>query len=282
MVFVRLTNMLETMNKQQIKFVNKMWKYDLLHETDLRFSSPKLYVNLCDDGVYFLPLESGLEEVFDPLLTTLSLVALSSPNTIRVNTTFIMTLPDPPVPLAQSPKFEEGKTLGISASVDEDDTCYELDAAFIEVHDFDGTLVGRSYVDVVVIISATPDIVDNIYPEHLETFHTFLSCSLPSPPFECCNMLSVDYHDMLKGNVVGCVESLGIFRGYDPFLDPYNLYLENMSAKITTTTAFDYPTDFFEVVDKFRRALTIISGFIFWYSYSHSSELHGHIFEKLM
>ena len=76
-------------------------------------------------------------------------------------------------------------------------------------------------------------------------------------------MLYINYHNMLEENVVDCVESLGTIRGYDSSLDPYSLYLENMSAKITTTTAFDNSTDFFKAFDKFRRALIIISGFMF-------------------
>jgi len=47
--FVRLSSMIETMNEQQVEF--KMREYDLLHETGLRFSSTRLDVYLCDDGV---------------------------------------------------------------------------------------------------------------------------------------------------------------------------------------------------------------------------------------
>jgi len=88
--------MIDTMNEQQIKFANKMRKYDLSHETDLRFSSPRLDVNMCDDGMSFSPLESGLEEALDPPLTTLLTVASSFPNTLRDNTAFIMTLLNTP------------------------------------------------------------------------------------------------------------------------------------------------------------------------------------------
>jgi len=84
--------MIEKINEHQIEFVNKMREYDLSHETDLRFSSLRLDVNFCDDGVSFPPLESGLKEVLDPPLTTLSFVAPCS----------------------------------FSASVDEDDLCCEL------------------------------------------------------------------------------------------------------------------------------------------------------------
>jgi len=59
--FNRLSSMIETINEQQIEFVKKMWEYDLSHETDLRFSSPRLDVNFCDDSGSFHPLESGLE-----------------------------------------------------------------------------------------------------------------------------------------------------------------------------------------------------------------------------
>jgi len=77
-----------------------MREFDLSHETDLRFSSPKLDVCLCDDGVSFSRLESGLEVVLDPSLITLPLLAPFSPSTHRDNTTFNMLLPDPPFPLA--------------------------------------------------------------------------------------------------------------------------------------------------------------------------------------
>jgi len=43
-----------------------------------------------------------------------------------------MTLSDPSFPFAQLMEFKLGETFGISASVDEDDTCYELDDAFIK------------------------------------------------------------------------------------------------------------------------------------------------------
>jgi len=77
-----------------------MQEFDLSHKTDLRFNSPELDVCLCDDGASFSPLESGLEVVLDPHLLTPSLVAPSSPSTLRDNTTFNMTLLDPPLPLA--------------------------------------------------------------------------------------------------------------------------------------------------------------------------------------
>ena len=42
--FARLSSIIEAMNKQQAEFDSKMREYDLSHETDFRFSSPKLDV----------------------------------------------------------------------------------------------------------------------------------------------------------------------------------------------------------------------------------------------
>ena len=41
------------------------------------------------------------------------------------------------------------------------------DHGFIEVHDFDATLEGRLYVDAEVIVTTSPDVVENIPPAHL-------------------------------------------------------------------------------------------------------------------
>jgi len=70
--------MIETMAKQQAEFENKMREFNLLHKIDLRFSSPKLDVCLCDDGASFTPLKFGLEAVLEPSLTTQPLVARPS------------------------------------------------------------------------------------------------------------------------------------------------------------------------------------------------------------
>jgi len=85
-------------------------------------------------------------------------------------------------------EYEVGDTLGVSASVGGDDTCYESNNAFIEVYDFDATLVGRSYEDVVVTVPASPDMVDNISPNPLDAFHASSLCPLPSPSLECYNI----------------------------------------------------------------------------------------------
>jgi len=87
---------------------------------------------------------------------------------------------------------------------------------------------------------------------------------------------------MLEGKEVDYIESLRTFRGYDPLLDPYHLYLGNMPAKIILLTAFDHCKDFSKAFAKFKRALTIVLEFIFKCSYSHSSELYARVFDKLV
>jgi len=192
--------MIETMNKQQVEFaefVNELWEYDLSPETDLSSSASRLDVNLCDDGGSFPPLDSGLEGVLDPPLTTLLTVAPSFPNTLWGSTAFIMTFPDTPSPFVQSTEFEVGETLGVSASVDEDDTWSESDSVSIKVHDFYGTPTGTSCVDVVVAGPTSPDFIDNISPNSLDTFHASSSCSQPSPSPKCYDMSLIDPYVIL-------------------------------------------------------------------------------------
>ena len=92
----------------------------------------------------------------------------------------------------------------------------------------------------------------------------------------------VDFHDMPPGDVSDCMDSLGTFRGYDPSLDPYSLYLESMPLKTTFVTAFPSFTDFSKAFDTFVRALVIISAFLFKCSYLHTSEFHAQVFDKLL
>jgi len=48
--------MIDTLNKQQIEFANYMQEYDLSHDIDLRFSSPKLMLHGMLDGSITSPL----------------------------------------------------------------------------------------------------------------------------------------------------------------------------------------------------------------------------------
>ena len=87
---------------------------------------------------------------------------------------------------------------------------------------------------------------------------------------------------MPQGDVSDCMESLGTFRGYDPSLDPYSLYLECMPLKTMFVTAFTCFTDFSKAFDKFMEALVIIPTFLFKCSYLHSSEFHAQVFDRLL
>jgi len=98
--------MIETMNEQQVNLANCLREYDLSHTTNLRVNFSKLHVKLCDDGASSLTLESGLDEVLGPSLTTLPLLAPSLPSIFRDYTPLCTTYPNPPFPLAQSMEFE--------------------------------------------------------------------------------------------------------------------------------------------------------------------------------
>lgn len=104
----------------------------------------------------------------------------------------------------------------------------------------------------------------------------------PSPSPQYCDLSPIDSLAVLKGNVVDCFESLGAFRGYDPSLDPYSLYLEDMPGKILFLIAVNHSTDFSKAFDKFRRTLTITPIFMLGCSYLHSSELQAQVFDKLL
>jgi len=247
-VFSRLSSMIEIINEQHIEIVNRMREYNLSRETDLRFSSARLDAKFCDDGASFPPLESELEEVLDPSPTTLSFVAPSS----------------------------------FSVSVNKDDLCYELNDFSTQVPDCHETSLESSCVDVVVVEPTTPDVIAHVSPDHVDLPHVFPLPSLPSPFLECRSLIAIDFHDALKEKVSDCMDSPGTFRGYDTSLDPYSLYRGSMPAKIMLTIVFRFFTDFSKAFDKFKRALTIISAFLFKCSYLHRSELHAQMFDKLL
>jgi len=221
--------MIETTNEQQIQFTNFIQEHELSYETDLRFSSFIPNVDLCDNGASFLTLEFEPDEVLDPLLTTLPLVAPSLTRTSRDNNAFVMTFSDPPFLLAQSIEFEVTETLGIIVSDDEDDTCCYLGDNFIEMHGRDETVTRRSYVDVVVTVSSGPDLINHAPSNPLDIPRVVPPCSPPSPSPECHSMLPIYYQDILEGNVVDCVESLGIFRGFVSFLNLHYLQKKRLA-----------------------------------------------------
>ena len=145
----------------------------------VRFSSPRLDVNFCDDGASFPHLESGLEEVLNPPPTTLPFVAPSS----------------------------------FSISVDEDDLCFELGIVSTLVPDCRETSLGSSCVDVVVVEPTSRDFIAYVSPGPIDLFPISPLSSPPSPSLECPNLSVIDYHDVLQGKVFNCIGSLGTFEG---------------------------------------------------------------------
>jgi len=57
--FATLTSRIEIMTEQQNEFANYMQKHHQPLESNLKFTSLRLDVNLCDDGASLLRLESG-------------------------------------------------------------------------------------------------------------------------------------------------------------------------------------------------------------------------------
>ena len=70
-------------------------------------------------------------------------------------------------------------------------------------------------------------------------------------------------------------ESLGDLRGYNPSLDPYCAYLEDMPRKIEWTTFFDYYFDFSMAFDKFKITLTLFATSLLVFSYLHPFAHNG-------
>ena len=107
--FVRLNNMIETMNEQNVMFQNYLRENHLSNETELSLSSARPKVSLCDDNELSFPLEFNfvvdmalidLEKVIDAPLISLLLVAPSSVNTPRDIVEGVLTLPNSLIPLA--------------------------------------------------------------------------------------------------------------------------------------------------------------------------------------
>jgi len=88
--YARFNAIIEKMNELHEHFVSEMREFGLLHETNPSPPIPRLESGLYDDYEFFPPLESNvvddalltnLEEVFDPPLTSLPLVAPSFSST---------------------------------------------------------------------------------------------------------------------------------------------------------------------------------------------------------
>jgi len=77
-------------------------------------------------------------------------------------------------------------------------------------------------------------------------------------------------------------ESIGDIKGYNPSLDPYCAYLEDVPRKIMWSTFFDHTFDFSMAFDEFKRPLTLFAVSFVMFSYSHHSEMHAITYDKLL
>jgi len=77
-------------------------------------------------------------------------------------------------------------------------------------------------------------------------------------------------------------ESLGDIRGYNPSLDPYCTYLEDVPRKIMWNTFFDHDFDFSMAFDEFKRALTLFAPSLLVFSYAHHFEMHAQAHDKFL
>ena len=136
-------------------------------------------------------------------------------------------------------------------------------------------------MDAVAAVSSSLDFIDHVSQNPLD-ISSASSCSLPSPSPQYCDLSPIGSLVVLKGNLVDCSESLGTFRGYDPLLDPYRLYLEGMPREIALTIAFDYSADFSKAFDEFKRALILFAPSLPVFSYSRDSEMHAAMHDKLL
>jgi len=218
--YARLNAITGTMNERHEHFVSEMREFGLLHETDPSLPIPRFECSLCDDCGSFLPLKSNvvddasltdLEEVFDPPLSSLPLVALSFSNTLVATSVSNSTFLASPLPLAQCTGLEMGEICRGDVSVLEDDSLsWSKELILVEPHlqeapfaEFCGDVMGTD----------TPSIehTNPICNEPLDLTPTS-SPLLPTTP----------------SHLHAFHESLGDIRGYNPSFDPYCAYLEDV------------------------------------------------------
>jgi len=77
-------------------------------------------------------------------------------------------------------------------------------------------------------------------------------------------------------------ESLGDIRASHPSFDPYYAYLEDRYRRIMGNTFFDHGFEFSMAFDEFKRPLTLFAPSFLEFSYSHYSEVHAMIYDKLL
>ena len=71
-------------------------------------------------------------------------------------------------------------------------------------------------------------------------------------------------------------------RGYNPSLDPYCAYLEDVPRNMTWSTFFDNTFDFSMEFSKFKRPLTLFASYFVMLSYLYHSEMHAVTYDKFL
>ena len=172
-----------------------------------------------------------------------------------------MCLLSTPIPLSQYTGLEMGESPRGGASFVEDDLLDWLgDIALLE----------PSYQDLYsddVRVSAAPSI------EHIDPI-----CTKPLD----LTPISSPFLSTTPSPLHAFHESLGDIRGYNPSLDPYCAYLEDMPRKIEWPNFIDYYFDFSMAFDEFKRPLTSFAPSLLVSSYSHYFEMHAKVHDKLL
>jgi len=132
------------MNEQLEHFLSEMREFGLLYETNPSLPIPKLESSLYDSYRCSTPLESNvvndapstdLEEVLDPPLASLPLVAPSFTNTPVATSVSDSTLLASPLPFAQCMGLEMVEISRCDVSVEEDDSlCCSKKFTLVEPH----------------------------------------------------------------------------------------------------------------------------------------------------
>ena len=263
------------MNERHEHFVSEIREFGSQHETDSSLPIRRLESSLYDDYKSSLPLESNvvddapltnLEEVFDPPLTSLPLVALSFSSTPIATSISDSTFVASPLPLAQCTELEMGEISRSDVSVLEDDSLNQSkELTLVEPHLEEAPFV--EFCDDIVMGSDTPSI------EHTDPICSELfNLTLTSSPLLATALSHVHaFH-----------ESLGDIRGYNPSFDPYCAYLGDVPRKIMQSSFLDHTFDFSTSFDELKGPLTLFAPSFLVFSYSHHSKMHATTYDKLL
>jgi len=217
--------MMGKMNEQHEHFVSRMRECGLLHETNPSLPCPRLEACLYDDCESSFPLESNavddapltdLGEVFDPPLTPLTFVApsfSSAPTDTSISNSILLASL---LSLAQCTGLEMCETSrGDTNSVE--DVLLSWSGGLILVEPYLEEARFEELCDDSLVVGAACSI------EHIDPIYT--------KPLDLTPILSPLLH-ILPSHMHAFHESLGDIQGYNPSLDPYCAYLEDMPRKI--------------------------------------------------